>query len=145
MYIVHYICITTQTLDMQAREAKEACIWCSFGIPTFGKKRIFNSFFWTCLYMLIFHIALVYHFGLDFPFLISHFTFYIRNHLKRFHNKLETELQPSYIYYNQMTTAIQGITTHTPQRKLAYTDREKENKNYTRAKKAQFLFCLLKW
>lgn len=102
---------------------------------------IWNSDFWqeenfqqlyfehayTCLYML-FHIALVYHFGLDFPFLMSHFTFYIRNHLKSFHNKLETELQPSYIYYNQMTTAIQGITTHTPQRKLAYTDRENKKK-----------------
>lgn len=96
--------------------------------------------------MLIFHIALVYHFGLDFPFLISHFTFYIRNHLKGFHNKLETKLQPSYIYYNQMTTAIQGITTHThtPQRKVAYTDREKENKNYTRAKKSSISFLFTK-
>lgn len=78
-----------------------------------ARREFSTALFWTCLYML-FHIALVYHFGLDFSFLISHFTFYIRNHLKSFHNKLETELEPSYIYYNQMTTAIQGITTHTP-------------------------------
>lgn len=143
MYIVHYICITKHKhwICKQKWHAFDAHL----EFRLLAKREFSTAFFWTCLYSY-FHIASVYHFGLDFPFLISHFTFYIRNHLKSFHNKLETELQPSYIYYNQMTTAIQGITTHTHPNSNSHTSTEKmKKKNIWEQKSAPFLFCLLKW